>query len=40
MIDDSDIELTLSDKRLEEAIIETGAKLVVLDPIQGITTAC
>jgi hypothetical protein len=35
VIDDAEIELTLSDKRLEEAIIETGARLVVLDPIQA-----
>ncbi len=27
--------LTLLDKRIEEAIVQTGAKLIILDPIQG-----
>ncbi len=27
--------LTLLDKRIEEAIVQTGAKLMILDPIQG-----
>ncbi len=35
VIDDSEKALTISDDRLEEAIIRTGAKLVVLDPIQA-----
>ena len=35
VIDDSDTPLTMRDARLEQAIIETNAKLVVLDPIQG-----
>ena len=35
VIDDTEVGLTLSDKRLEEAVNETGAKLVVLDPIQA-----
>lgn len=35
VIDDKDIPLTMRDNRLEQAIIETNAKLVVLDPIQG-----
>ena len=32
--EDADI-LTLKDKRIEEAIIATGAKLMIFDPIQG-----
>jgi len=35
VIDESEAELTLSDKRLEQAIKETGAKLIVLDPLQA-----
>ena len=35
VIDDSDQPLTMSDIRLEEAIVQTKAKMVVLDPIQG-----
>lgn len=35
VIDDSEKALTMSDERLEEAIIQTGAKLVVLDPLQA-----
>ena len=35
VIDDSEKALTMSDDRLEEAIIRTRAKLVVLDPIQA-----
>lgn len=35
VIDDTDKALTMDDARLEEAIVETGARLVVLDPIQG-----
>lgn len=39
VIDDKDISLTMRDSRLEQAIIETKAKLVVLDPIQGFLGA-
>ena len=35
VIDDSEKALTMSDDRLDEAIITTGAKLVVLDPVQA-----
>ena len=35
VIDDSDKVLTLDDDRLEQAIEQTDARLVVLDPIQG-----
>lgn len=35
VIDDRDIPLTMIDIRLEQAIAETKARLVVLDPIQG-----
>ena len=35
----SDTPLTMRDARLEQAIIETNAKLVVLDPIQGFLGA-
>jgi hypothetical protein len=35
VIDDNDQALTMMDARLEEAIIKTKARLVVLDPIQG-----
>ena len=35
VIDDFDRVLTLDDDRLEQAIEQTGARLVVLDPIQG-----
>lgn len=35
VIDENEIQLTLSDERLEQAIKETGAKLIVLDPIQA-----
>lgn len=34
VIDDSDRVLTLDDDRLEQAIEQTGARLVVMDPIQ------
>ena len=39
VIDDRDVPLTMRDIRLEQAIIETNAKLVVLDPIQGFLGA-
>lgn len=35
VIDDNEQALTMMDARLEEAIIQTKARLVVLDPIQG-----
>lgn len=35
VIDDSEKALTLDDDRLEQALEQTGARLVVLDPIQG-----
>lgn len=35
VIDESEKELTMSDERLEQAIIETKAKLIILDPIQA-----
>lgn len=35
VIDDDDQALTMMEARLEEAIIQTKARLVVLDPIQG-----
>ena len=35
VIDDNDQALTMMDARLEEAIIQTKARLVFLDPIQG-----
>lgn len=34
-IDESESGLTLNDRRIEDAIIETGARLVVLDPLQA-----
>ena len=39
VIDDSDQPLTMADVRLEEAIVQTKAKMVVLDPIQGFLGA-
>ena len=39
VIDDNDRALTMMDARLEEAIIQTKARLVVLDPIQGFLGA-
>ena len=39
VIDDKDAPLTMLDVRLEKAISETGARLVVLDPIQGFLGA-
>ena len=35
VIDDSEVQLTLSDERIEKAIIENNAKLVIIDPIQA-----
>lgn len=34
-IDESKQYLSLIDKRIEEAIVQTGAKLMILDPVQG-----
>ena len=39
VIDDNDQALTMMDARLEEAIIKTKARFVVLDPIQGFLGA-
>ena len=39
VIDDNDQALTMMDARLEEAIIQTKARLAVLDPIQGFLGA-
>ena len=39
VIDDSDQPMTMADVRLEEAIVQTKAKMVVLDPIQGFLGA-
>jgi len=35
VIDESEKELSLSDLRIEQAIIQTGAKLFILDPLQA-----
>jgi len=35
VIDESEKELSLSDTRIEEALIQTGAKLFILDPLQA-----
>ncbi|MHA9740122.1 AAA family ATPase [Robinsoniella peoriensis] len=35
VIDDSEKSLTMDDERLEKAIVQTGAKLLILDPIQA-----
>ena len=35
VIDEGDKELTLSDERLAQAIKETGAKIIILDPMQA-----
>ena len=35
VIDDSDEQLTLSDERIEKAIVENNARLVIIDPIQA-----
>ena len=39
VIDDSDVQLTLSDERIEKAIIENNARLVIIDPIQAYLSA-
>lgn len=35
VIDESDKSLSIADERLEEAIVRTGARLLILDPIQA-----
>lgn len=35
VIDETEKELSMTDDRLEQAIVETGARLVILDPIQA-----
>ena len=35
VIDETDKELSMTDDRLEQAITETGARLIILDPIQA-----
>ena len=35
VIDDSDVQLTLSDERIEKAIVENNARLVIIDPTQA-----
>ncbi|WP_158388288.1 AAA family ATPase [Faecalibacterium prausnitzii] len=35
VIDDGDVQLTLSDERIEKAIVENNARLVIIDPIQA-----
>ena len=35
VIDDSDVQLTLSDERIEKAIVENNDRLVIIDPIQA-----
>ena len=35
VIDETDKELSMTDDRLEQAIIDTGARLIILDPIQA-----
>ena len=35
VINDSEVQLTLSDERIEKAIIENNARLVIIDPIQA-----
>ena len=39
VIDDSELPLTMLDERLEQAIRQTNARLVVLDPIQSFLGA-
>ena len=35
VIDDSEVQLTLSDERIEKAIVENNARLFIIDPIQA-----
>ena len=35
VIDDSEVQLTLSDERIEKAIVENNVRLVIIDPIQA-----
>ena len=39
VIDDSEVHLTLSDERIEKAIVENNARLVIIDPIQAYLSA-
>ena len=39
VIDESDAALTLLDERVEQAISETGAKVMILDPVQAYVGA-
>ena len=39
VIDESEKELSLSDFRIEQAIIQTGAKLFIIDPLQAYLRA-
>jgi len=39
-INDSDYPLTICDRRIEEAIVRTGAKLLVFDPISSYLESC
>ena len=39
VIDETDAVLNMLDKRIEEAIVETGARVVILDPIQAYVGA-
>ena len=37
VIDEAKRELTLSDERIEKAIVQNGARLIILDPIQAVS---
>ena len=39
VIDESEKSLSMVDERLEQAIIQTNARLLILDPIQAIWAA-
>jgi len=39
VIDESEKELSLSDFRIEQAIVQTGAKLFIIDPLQAYLRA-
>lgn len=39
VIDETEKELSMTDDRLEQAIVETGARMVILDPIQAYIEA-
>ena len=38
VIDESEVVLLMPDERIEQAIIETGAKVIILDPVPRILT--